>query len=101
MAAQFLELDRRSLANHPSAKFTLPGAALPYPQFDPNPRLTVALHELWEVLYPFVALENNEPSFAKPPANNLSRNEAFERIKPVLVSHVILLSLRRPPNIPL
>lgn len=86
MAAQFLELDRRSLANHPSAKFTLPGAALPYPQFDPNPRLTLALHDLWEVLYSFVAVDNQMPIFARPPGNKLSRVEAFERIRPVLVS---------------
>jgi hypothetical protein len=90
MAAQYLELDRQTLARHLSAKFTIPGAALPYPQFDPNPRLTFALHELWEVLYPFVAVDNQMPIFARPPGNNLSRVEAFERIRPVLVSHFFI-----------
>lgn len=87
MSGNLLALDRKLLANHPSALHRSDGAALPLPEFDPNPRLTMALHDLWAVVLPFVTVEDKAPAFAGPPANELSLAEALKIIGPSLVSH--------------
>jgi hypothetical protein len=43
----------------PAARFRETGASLPFPSLDPNPRLTLALHKLWEFFLGFMDFDEN------------------------------------------
>jgi len=85
-----LSYDRKLLDQHPLALQRAYGASLPYPLFDPNPRLTIALHELWRDLRPFLSIENNAPVFLEAIA---TRSEAFAVFGPALVSSFSISSM--------
>jgi hypothetical protein len=66
MSSTIAEIDQRALILHPDAAVNRPGAALPHAMSDPNPRLTLALHNLWAALRPFLSLTEERGSYRPP-----------------------------------
>jgi hypothetical protein len=94
--AYFFDMDsaRIRLCSSPQAFNRLPGAALPHPFVDPNPRLTNALYTLW---FNLQSVLDQDPSRAVP-GLALSRGQplysvarAFELFGRYLVSFKLLL----------
>jgi hypothetical protein len=87
MTSQPSQLDQRALVLHPSASISTPGASLPRALLDPNPRLTLVLHQLWTALKPFLVLDGERGSFrpldSKP---NMSAADALIQVRSYLVS---------------
>jgi len=99
MSFEITQNDRSALLMHPGAAINRPGAALPHAMTDPNPRLTLALHNLWSQMRPFLELSEEHGDF-KPPVDkpNLKIGEALATLREHLVrrehfpQHVRLLT---------
>ena len=82
-----LERFRHKLTLHPSALAREFGAALPLPFKDPNPGLTIALHDLWLAMRPFgPPSENSSEVFFFNGVRSTPRDEPFKTFGPALVS---------------
>jgi hypothetical protein len=87
MSIEISQNDRAALLMHPGAAINRPGAALPHPMSDPNPRLTLALHNLWSQMHPFLELTKEHGDYRPPLSNpNLKLGEALATIREYLVS---------------
>jgi hypothetical protein len=78
---------RKSLSEHPSSNpaFRPAGAVLPKPAFDPFPKLTAFLLQLWATICQFIQLASNDDAIF-----DLPKLDLIQRLIPPFVS----LSLR-------
>ena len=87
MATALQTLDHSLLANHPAYAHRTEEASLPLPIYDPNPRLTLALHDLWQVLRPLLChLPRGDESILVGQPGHLSVLDTLRVIHPALVS---------------
>jgi hypothetical protein len=80
----------QALIQHPSSSIRKVGAALPPAALDPNPRLTLALYDVWTAIRPFLSLARRTPEFIRPQdIPEFSPGQAFMQALPFLVSYFI------------
>ena len=78
----------KALLDHPSTATRVAGSALPHPVYDPAPQTTLALHQLWDALRPFIRLAPNGPALAPGLPDAL---RGFTAFGPLLASFQFLL----------
>lgn len=80
----------QALFVHPSGLVRARGAVLPHPVFDPNPRLTLALLRLWDVIRPSLTFyaPSGHPGIRS--SQGLTPSQIFESIKDYLVRLFLL-----------
>lgn len=84
-AFEMASADHHALLAVPGSLTRCRGAALPHPVFDPNPRLTIALHGLWNAMRPLLTLSGSSGSPGIKSNQGVTVGQFFESIKEPLV----------------